>query len=187
MRDRWPIISRIQLLRKSVEGQRIIPEIPNVEHGFGERKIEARKVGIKTCIRRSKVRYSSRRTYSSARLSSPSVSQAAMLEGDDKAYHNHYLARTPILDVFRDSLDRPVLERLRPLPIRYHRYRLILSHLIAASRSFAFAFSALFAAASPRFALLDLLTVGFVFATYFGSVDGARRRPRFYGRGKVGM
>jgi hypothetical protein len=39
MREGWPVAARIELMRKSVEWERVVPEIGYVEDSFGEGQV----------------------------------------------------------------------------------------------------------------------------------------------------
>lgn len=88
-----------------------------------------------------------------------------MNTGDIFSYHDHYPLRLPLLDIFRQRIQRPVLQPLGG-GILVNRRRLILTHLSA--------FSFTFALVAPRLALLELLAGKFVTATYGCSGEEAR-------------
>jgi hypothetical protein len=98
--------------------------------------------------------------------------QVILYASDNRAYHDHNAFDLSIFDVFRDRFDRSALQSLwRSLII--HHARLFLTHPVAPSFAFAFiliAFPTLLRVA-PRLALLELLAVRLVFATYFEDME----------------
>lgn len=68
VRDGGAILARVQFLGKSVEGQRIVAEIGNVEDGLGVWQAQASEVGVQACVWAAEVGDAGRGADAGARL-----------------------------------------------------------------------------------------------------------------------